>query len=213
MNKDQPYQNKYDDKIIDKLFCPVCKKSLKRISLIDNYYYGVQCKENHIFNISRYYSTMDMTESLSQINKKNISNLDEIPLLFKDRSYRLCLNSQLAIIIRVIYELVILKRKINLKGNEYRYCPICSSDFKIFKQKDIWVTGKQCKNNHRYLERNGIRYLYNDWNITIMLDYSKEDIDDLIPRWFDSKNKLLENQMDDNVRFIFKEYLKLQTTK
>lgn len=168
-------------------FCPCCKTDLIEYELIDPYKMGLKCRNEHHFHIDI------ENEKSNNVDIKSDKNslLELAGEWLTDKDLRNNLQSQLAEILRKYIDLKTQNTVVEQKISAFKYCPLCSSRLKKFKQDDIWVVGLKCKNGHELYLRNGLSYE----GAQLEPDLSNENFIFLLNAYVDDPGSRVPNQI------------------
>lgn len=205
------YKYPIDKKLLNFLHCPTCKSELHRLQLLDIFTQGLICENNHRFFIELQNpigtETAKCASIIGSTAKDNKRIIKSWLTNFKLRSK---LNSQLATMIRRIYEISESNKNITYEYNIFKYCPFCVKPLENFEQSDAWVQGLRCSNAHEFLARTGegIGFSYRKEHICLVEEMSNTTLLILLKNWLKEKiSSALRNQLHSQIKEIMISFL------
>ena len=141
-----------------------------------------------------------------KFNEKNASEIIEYWLTNEEA--RAKLNTQIAVMIRRIYEISTHKKHISKPVNAFTLCTICNNELRKYEQPDIWVVGKKCSQSHEFAERgNAIHFFYSGIVVELSTEMSDDSVSWLANQWLKEKNKQMKLQLNKELVAVLKIYL------
>ncbi|MGV3756709.1 MAG: hypothetical protein ACO1QS_15105 [Verrucomicrobiota bacterium] len=140
-------------KRIESWHCPGCREPLQLRSVMDPYLQGLHCAKGHRYCQIQRMAAIERIDHAGKLKPQYPAGAkleDRVKFWFGDETCREHLFSQIATIVRRIYE-------ITVEGDEalglaqYAYCPICAGDFEgSFQTSDGHRIGSICTKGHRF---------------------------------------------------------------
>ncbi|MHB0914769.1 MAG: hypothetical protein ACYC5A_04910 [Thermoleophilia bacterium] len=188
--------------------CPTCAAELSPYHLDDSYAEGFVCKSGHrFFAISHEVLSSGSARATSMpAHEGKTNDLEVIRKWLTEPKFRATLNSQLATVLRRIYEISKYDRHIESEAEPFKSCPICGDLLSKFDQDDCWVQGKRCANHHKFYERGGnLHFSVAEQRHNLSTEMSDISLYSLVDAWL-GKNRLLREQVHPDVREVMKRF-------
>ncbi len=193
---------------LPQLYCPLCKKKLVIKVTIDIHAQHFECSNKHRFVI--WNQLADGKDTVTAYKLPPIEHHDHKQIIrawLENKTYRECLNDQLAYFLRRIYEI----EEANLLfpeiiGDRFQFCMFCRSDLHRYEQDNHWVEGVECKNGHRFLKRAGVSFEWKNTILFVETDTDDETTCSMISHWLNSDNRLQQNQVHLQIRKILENF-------
>ena len=180
-------------------FCPSCSEQLTAGRSEDPYAICLACDNGHRFFIMPEPPLAPETATAKNAKFPELGNRTPAGIAsfwLSDPRARSILNEQLAQLLRAILE----SRSV-IEEPKFSYCPICRESLLPYEQRDIWVQGLRCGNNHSWAcrgwrlfsaARNGIKLQAENSDVVIGL---------LINSWL-KRHPNLDTNLHDSVRRV-----------